>query len=89
MADREVTATRCYICHHNNKRIIKWFTYNNGKHYYAISCCDKHGYMKSKVRIRKGEDYGVYVVKTDKFITAEEMEEIKEKKTRMKKKARK
>ena len=89
MADKEVIATRCYICRHNIKKVIKWFTYNNGKHYYAISCCDKHGYMKSKIRIRKGEDYGVYVVKTDKFISPEEMEEIKEKKTRMKKKARK
>lgn len=88
MADKEVASTRCYLCKKNIHKTIKWFTYNNGKHYYAISCCDVHGYMKSKVRIRKGEDYGVYVVKTDKFITAETMEEIREKKERMKEKAK-
>ena len=67
--------TKCYICRKNNKRVVKWFT-PNGKHYYCVSCCDKHGYMKSKIRIRKSEKGKVYVVKTMKYISTEEVDLI-------------
>ena len=33
--------------------------------------------MKGKIRVRKTEDNTVYVVKTEKFISPEEMEAIK------------
>ena len=33
--------------------------------------------MKAKIRIRKTEDDRVYVVKTEKFITPEEMQDIR------------
>lgn len=76
--DREVCSTKCYYCHRNIKRKMRWFT-PNGKHYYSISYCDKHGYMKGKIRIRKAtEDDSVYVVKTLKFIPEEEIQKIKE-----------
>ncbi len=83
IVDREVISTRCYICDKNAKRKIKWFT-PNGKHYYSISYCDKHGYMKGKIRIRKGfhtsaDSERVYVIKTLKFISEEEMQDISEK----------
>ena len=78
LTDKEVTSCRCYICHKNIKRKIRWFT-TNGKHYYAISYCDKHGYMKGKIRIRKSSDSDkIYVVKTEKFISLEEAQQIKE-----------
>ena len=83
MEDKDVTGCRCYICHKNIKRKIKWFS-PNGKHYYAISYCDKHGYMKGKIRIRKTEEDTVYVVKTEKFITSEEVEELKSKMSKAK-----
>ena len=75
LLDKTVMNTKCYICQKNNKRVIKWFT-PNGKHYYCVSCCDKHGYMKSKIRIRKSEKGKVYVVKTMKFISTEEVDLI-------------
>ena len=75
LLDKTVMNTKCYICRKNNKRVIKWFT-PNGKHYYCVSCCDKHGYMKSKIRIRKSEEGKVYVVKTMKFISTEEVDLI-------------
>lgn len=83
IVDRDVISTRCYICDKNAKRKIKWFT-PNGKHYYSISYCDKHGYMKGKIRIRKGfytpsDSERVYVIKTLKFISEEEMQDISEK----------
>jgi inhibitor of KinA sporulation pathway (predicted exonuclease) len=72
VADRKVMSTRCYLCHKNLRKKIRWFT-PNGKHYYSVSYCDKHGYMKAKVRLRKSEDDRVYVVKTEKFISEEEV----------------
>lgn len=78
LADREVCSTKCYYCHRNIKRKLRWFT-PNGKHYYSISYCEKHGYMKGKIRIRKAaEDEQIYIVKTTKFISEEEVSKIKE-----------
>lgn len=78
LKDREVCSTKCYFCHKNLKRKIRWFT-PNGKHYYSISFCDRHGYMKGKIRIRKDSEHdGVYVVKTLKFISEEDALKIKE-----------
>ncbi len=36
LKDREVCSTKCYYCHRNLKRKIRWFT-PNGKHYYSLS----------------------------------------------------
>ena len=75
LMDKTIMGTKCYLCRKNNKRVIKWFT-PNGKHYYCVSCCEKHGYMKSKIRVRKSEKGKVYVVKTMKFISSEEVDMI-------------
>lgn len=83
IVDREVLSTRCYICNKNARRKIKWFT-PNGKHYYSVSYCEKHGYIKGKIRIRKGANSAsdsekVYAIKTLKVISEEEMKDITEK----------
>lgn len=75
IADREVSSTKCYICHKNLKKNIRWFT-PNGRHYYSVSYCNVHGYMKSKIRIKRSESGKVFVVKTSKFITEEEMKKL-------------
>lgn len=80
IADKEVLSTRCYICNKLTKRKIKWFT-PNGKHYYSVSYCDKHGFMKGKIRIRKPImngifPEGIYVVKTQRMLSAEEVDDI-------------
>jgi len=89
LADREVMSTRCYLCggERNLKRKIKWFT-SNSRHYYAVSYCQTHGYMKSKVRLKKTTDEGVYVVKTAKFIDEKTYMEIRKKWTELRDKAR-
>ncbi len=71
MEDKEVSSTKCYLCHKNIRKKIRWFT-PNGKHYYSVAVCPVHGFMKSKIRIRKSENDGVYVIKTSKFISEEE-----------------
>ena len=50
----------------------------NGKHFYSLSYCEKHGYLKGKIRVRKSGEEGVYIVKTLKFIPDEDVSKIKE-----------
>lgn len=83
LEDREVISTKCYLCHKNIRRKIRWFS-PNGKHYYSVSFCPVHGYMKSKIRIRKSENEGVFVVKTSKFISEEESQKILQKREQAK-----
>ncbi len=78
LADPEVMSTKCYICHKNLRRKLRWFTIN-GKHYYAVSNCDVHGLMKSKVRIKKATDDKVFAEKTSKFISEEDAAALKKK----------
>ena len=88
MADKVVISTRCYKCGKFLRKKIKWFT-PNGKHYYSVSYCSNHGYLKGKIRIRKTEANTVYIVKTLKLITDEEMQEIVSKKDKAKHQRRK
>ena len=74
-ADREVSSTKCYLCHRNLRKKIRWFSVNS-RHYYAVAYCEKHGYLKGKIRMRKTEEGGVFVVKTTKFISEEDVEAI-------------
>lgn len=78
MQDREVISTRCYLCKKNARRKVNWFSVN-GKHFYSVSMCEKHGYMKGKIRLKKSETGRIYVVKTQKFINDEEVAAIEQK----------
>lgn len=69
--DREVASSKCYLCHRNLRKKIRWFS-PNGKNYYCLALCEKHGYVKGKIRLRKSEAEKLYVVKTTKLITPEE-----------------
>ncbi len=80
----DIMSTRCYLCHRNIKRKVKWFS-PNGKHYYAVGFCENHGFMKAKVRIKKAEDGNLYVVKTCRFISNDEVEALKKKQDKLKK----
>lgn len=75
---KDVTQTVCYKCGRPIKKKLPWYT-PNGKHYYAVSGCFRHGLMKSKIRVRKAEGGGVYAVKTDKYINKEEYKKLLEK----------
>ena len=83
MSNREVISTKCYLCHKNLRKKIRWFS-TNGKHYLSVSYCDKHGLMKGKIRLRKSENNKVYVIKTLKFISKEEADKIRSKKNKSK-----
>ncbi len=80
-ADKEVSSSKCYLCHRNLRKKIKWFT-ANGRHYYCLAYCEKHGYLKGKIRIRKTDEGGTFVVKTTKLIAEEAAEELVSRKKR-------
>ncbi len=79
-----IMSTKCYLCNKNIRRKVRWFT-PNGKHYYAVGYCEKHGFMKAKVRLKKAENGRMYVVKTCRFITPEDVENMKAKQRKIKK----
>ncbi len=83
LEDWEVISTKCYLCNKNLRKKIRWFS-PNGRHYYSVSSCPVHGYMKSKIRIRKSENNGVYVVKTSKFISEEGYQKLLQKRNQAK-----
>ena len=82
--DREVSSSKCYLCRKNLRKKVKWFT-GNGKNYYCIAYCEEHGYLKGKARVRKTDDGGVYIVKTTKFISEQDVDDILQKKDHAKK----
>lgn len=83
-SDKEVSSSKCYLCHKNLRKKVKWFS-PNSRHYYCLAWCDRHGYLKGKIRIHKSEAGGVYVVKTTKLIAEEEATKLKERSSRIKK----
>ena len=85
MKDREVTSTRCPVCHNPAKRKIRWFM-NNPKVYYSISACEEHGLVRGKIRVRKTEEEKYYAVKTLRFASTEEAEEFRERKELLRRK---
>ena len=85
MKDREVASTRCPVCHMPAKRRIRWFM-NNSRAYESVSLCQKHGYIKGKVRIRHTDEDTYYAIKTLKRIEEKNAEEIREKRDSLRKK---
>lgn len=85
MKDREVTSTRCPVCHKNARRKIRWFLHN-AKNYYSLSVCQEHGTVKGKIRVRKTEEEKAYAVKTIRLADEKEAEEIREKRESLRRK---
>lgn len=85
MKDREVASTRCPVCHMPAKRKIRWFM-NNSRAYESVSLCQKHGYIKGKVRIRHTDEDAYYAIKKLKRIEEKDAEEIREKRDSLRKK---
>lgn len=87
-ADGEVLSSKCYLCRRNLKKKIKWFT-ANGRHYYCLAYCEKHGFLKAKIRVRKSESGKVYIVKTTKLISQEDAAKLKNRSIQVKRQKQK
>ena len=88
MKDREVLSTRCYLCGNPAKKKLRWFS-GGSRLYYSVSCCEEHGYLKGKIRLKKAENGKVFAVKTLKLVSPEEAEGIRERKEHIKEKRKK
>ena len=80
--DKKVNATKCYQCNRAVPQKISWFSVN-GKHYYCVAYCKKHGYLKGKIRMKKTDDGNIYVVKTLKLVPRETAQEIAQKQDKL------
>lgn len=90
MKDRVVASTACYLCRKNVQKKIRWFS-TGGSNYHCLAYCNKHGYLKGKIRLRHREDGKIYAIKTTKLISDEDAYSIREKKEiqRLKRRLRK
>lgn len=82
MQDKSVSATKCCVCGRPTKKVIKWFSVN-GRHYYYVGICKRHGYVKAKIRMKKADDGNVFVVKTMKVTDQDGVDAIKEKQEKL------
>ena len=82
MEDRGVIDDRCFICGARTRKKVPWFT-NNGKHYYTIVSCARHGVIKGKIRLRRAEGGRIYVVKTMKQADTDMVQDIINKKNQV------
>lgn len=85
IADKTVTDLICCKCNRMLHKKIRWFSLNQ-KCYTALGCCPEHGYVKGKIRMRRSDDGHVYVVKTMKLMTEEDIGELYQKKEETRKK---
>lgn len=76
LSDKEVKNVNCYLCDIPSKKITKLFS-PTGKYCIGLSYCEKHGYIKTKIRVRKTDSGRFFAVKTRKPISTQEAEEVK------------
>lgn len=86
LRQRYVREVRCRICNSKLRNKIDWFT-NSTKNYYYIGVCKQHGYVKSKIRVRKNYEKLYFGIKTVKNISKDDMLKIKEMKQNKNKKS--
>ena len=83
MKDAEVYSFRCFECGKKIKKQMQWFSLNS-KNYYCAGKCEEHGAMRGKLRVKKSEDGGVYIVKTIRSASKEDIEELVKKERKSK-----
>ena len=88
LKDRRITATRCYLCGRTARKVIRWFP-SGQKAYLCLACCPKHGFLKGKLRVKKGPDDRVFAIRTLKLVDEEGAEKVREKRTEIKKRQQK
>lgn len=75
LSDKEIKNSNCYLCDATSKKMTKLFS-PTGKYFIGLTHCEEHGYIKTKIRVRKTDEGRVFAVKTRKLISEEEAEVI-------------
>jgi hypothetical protein len=85
--DEEINSMCCNQCDEPLNVIIDWFS-DSGKTYYCLGNCEKHGYVRGKIRVKKVEDDGFFAVKIMKSTDDVGAESIHEKQESIREKRR-
>lgn len=72
LKDRQVRNTNCYLCKSYSRKKVPLFTPTNGKYYLSMAYCETHGFVKTKIRVRRSDDGRYFAVKTRKIISADD-----------------
>ncbi len=62
LKDKRINSTVCYKCGKKVRKKIRWFS-DNSKTYYCLACCEEHGWLKGKIKLKKADDEKVFAVK--------------------------
>lgn len=65
--DKEIKNMNCYLCDKPSKKKTKLFS-PTGKYCLGLSYCEEHGYIKTKIRVRKTDSGRYFAVKTRKVV---------------------
>lgn len=87
LADKAVTDMICKDCRRMLRKKMKWFTLNQ-KQYFCLAVCPEHGFVRGKIRMKKSEYGGFYVVKTMKPVDEFGAESVFHKKEEQRQKRR-
>lgn len=71
LKDKVVTDMLCPFCRRMLSKKVRWFPYGQ-RLCYGLADCPEHGLLRGKMRVRKSEYGGTYVIKTMKPATQEE-----------------
>lgn len=82
MNAQTVREVKCCVCDKRVAKKIDWFT-NNSKNYYGLFLCKEHGYLKGKVRAKRGLGEEFFAVKTVKIISKDEAKRLSKQKARI------
>lgn len=75
LSDKKVKDMNCYLCEKPSKKRTKLFS-PTGRYCIGVSFCEEHGYIKTKIRIRKNDAGRYFTVKTKKQISEKEAKDI-------------
>ena len=75
MNDKDVVSTKCFLCGAKTRKKVPWFS-NNGRNYYSVMVCPRHGNIKGKIRMKKSVNDKIYVVKTMKQVNMDTVNDI-------------
>jgi len=67
LKDKVVTDIVCPKCRRMLRKKVRWFSLNQ-RQYFNLGVCPEHGYVRGKIRMKKAEDNGFYVIKTMKMV---------------------
>lgn len=69
---------KCYVCGRVCKALIPWFS-TNSKVYYGLYKCEKHGYIKTRMRAKQADNDKYFVTKIIKITDEEGAKNIERK----------